>query len=89
MADVKTPAEKRKKKARSKINNALRDGKIKKPHTCAKCGRHTAKLQAHHKHGYSGTNNRSIEWLCPHCHKIETDKAHGKSRVSGQTGKGH
>lgn len=30
MADVKTPAEKRKKKARSKINNALRDGKIKK-----------------------------------------------------------
>lgn len=89
MADVKTPAEKKKKKNRSVINNGLRDGKIKKPKTCSKCGKHTSKLTAHHDKGYSKGGHTHVTWLCYHCHKIETDKAHGRSRVSGQTGKGH
>ena len=89
MADVNTPAERKKKKARSVINNGLRDGKIKKPKTCSKCGKHTSKLTAHHNHGYGNNGKGKIIWLCYHCHKIETDKAHGRSRVSGQTGKGH
>ena len=89
MADVNTPEERRKKKARSVINNALRDGKIKKPTRCAKCGKKTTRLTAHHDKGYSKSGHSHITWLCYSCHKIETDKAHGRSRVSGQTGKGH
>lgn len=81
MSDAKTPEEHKKKLARAKINNALRDGRLKKPKSCAKCGKHTSKLTAHHKNGYSGVNARNITWLCYHCHKVETDKAHGHSRI--------
>lgn len=86
MADENTAAERRKKKCRSVINNGLRDGKVKKPSTCAKCGVHTSKLQFDHTTYKTSKKGR---WLCPSCHKIETDKKHGWSRVSGQKSKGH
>lgn len=89
MSDAKTPEEHKKKLARAKINNALRDGRLKKPSTCRKCGKHTSKLTAHHTSGYSKNGERKVIWICYHCHKIETDKSHGRSRVSGQKGKGH
>lgn len=89
MSDAKTPEEHKKKLARAKINNAIRDGRLKKPKTCSKCGKHTSKLTAHHTSGYGDNGKRKVRWLCYHCHKIETDKSHGRSRVSGQKGKGH
>ena len=80
MADIKTPAEAKKKRARSVINNALRDGRIKKPQTCAKCHKQTSKLTAHHKGRYVASSTevkrQNIVWLCYHCHKLETDKSH-------------
>lgn len=81
MADVDTPEERRKKKCRSVINNGLRDGKIKKPRCCSVCHKPSSKLQFHHT---DYKNPKKGRWECPSCHKVTTDKSHGKSRVSGQ-----
>lgn len=72
MSDAKTPEEHKKKLARAKINNALRDGRLKKPSTCKKCGKHTSKLQFHHT---DYRNPKKGYWICASCHKYTTDKS--------------
>lgn len=52
--------------ARARINNALRDGKIKKPSCCDGCGKHTSDIEAHHRSG--AKNQDDIVWLCTTCH---------------------
>lgn len=49
-------------KARSVVNNAKRDGKIK-PAPCANCGK--KKTQAHHT---DYTKPLEVVWLCAKCH---------------------
>lgn len=53
-------------KARSVINNGLRDGKIQKPDTCDGCGKKTGGLEAHHPRGDKHPD--VIVWLCLDCH---------------------
>lgn len=57
-------------KARSRINNALRDGRIEKPETCQGCGAKTD-IQAHHPNHQEATK---VRWLCRSCH----ERAHGR-----------
>lgn len=54
-----------KRKAHSKINNMLRDGKLIKPDNCDDCGEKT-KLFGHHE-DYSIPE--VVMWLCDICHK--------------------
>jgi len=52
--------------ARARINNALRDGKIKKPAACQGCGKKTGDLEAHHHKGDKVPG--AVKWLCTTCH---------------------
>ena len=52
--------------ARAKINNALRDGKLKKPSACEGCGTKTSDIEAHHFKG--DKDPESVRWLCTTCH---------------------
>jgi hypothetical protein len=52
--------------ARAKINNALRDGKLKKPSCCDGCGKETSELEAHHPKG--DKHPEVIVWICTTCH---------------------
>lgn len=52
--------------ARAKINNALRDGKLKKPSACEGCGKETSDIEAHHPKGDKHPD--VIVWLCTTCH---------------------
>ncbi len=53
-----------KRSARSKVSNALRDGRIQKPEFCEDCGT-KEKLEAHHQ---NYTKQLDIRWLCTLCH---------------------
>lgn len=77
MADVNTPEERRKKKCRSVINNGLRDGKIKKPEHCARCGKKTSKLTFDHTDYRCPTKGR---WLCYSCHRKKTEKNYKRNK---------
>jgi hypothetical protein len=57
-------------KARNKLNNALRDGKIQKPERCDVC-RRKRKIEAHHN-DYS--KPLEVIWMCFECHR----KHHGQ-----------
>ena len=51
-------------KATNAVNNALRDGRLKKAAACEACGS-TNKLHGHHE-DYS--KPLDVMWLCPVCH---------------------
>jgi hypothetical protein len=53
-------------RARSVVNNGLRDGKIEKPENCEGCGKPSGKLQAHHPKG--DKHPEVVKWLCLDCH---------------------
>lgn len=51
-------------KARAKVNNALRDGKISKPNACPNCGRTMTRVEGHHT-GKTGAGK--MVWRCSRC----------------------
>lgn len=53
-------------KAHNAVNNAIRDGKLKKGMCCEECGEIERRLHAHHDN-YS--KPLQVKWLCPGCHK--------------------
>jgi hypothetical protein len=57
-------------RARHKVRNAVRDGRLTKPDRCEDCGRSssTRELHAHHD-DYS--KPMEVRWLCPSCHGKE------------------
>lgn len=59
-------------KAHSAVNNAVRDGKLKKPSLCEHCGVKGV-LHGHH-HSYEEIHWLSVEWLCPKCHAKEHNR---------------
>ena len=75
-------------KARSVINNGLRDGKIKKPNCCDGCGKETSDIEAHHPKGDKHPD--VIVWLCTTCHGSAhegREKRLSDSPVNSQRGK--
>lgn len=63
-----------KKKAHYYIQNAIRDGKLKRPSRCEKCKRKDwgigrTMIEAHHYLGYEPQFWLSVQWLCTDCHK--------------------
>jgi transposase-like protein len=55
------PETRAKDQARAKVNNALRDGKIKKPTTCPNCGKKGGRIEYDHQGKPPG-------WKCSKCH---------------------
>ena len=55
---------KKKKQANQKINNGIRDGKVKRPDTCDDCGK-TCKPQGHHE---DYDKPLDVVWVCTRCH---------------------
>lgn len=56
---------KRKEKARSVVNHALRDGKLTKPEVCERC-ECTSKVEGHHE---DYDKPLEVLWLCKQCHE--------------------
>ncbi len=64
---AKKPGENVKHTARVLLNTALKEGKVKRPSECSRCGK-KCKPQAHHPN-YS--KPLEVIWLCGICHKQE------------------
>jgi|GEM_PF-5026357 len=70
------PANREKLRAKWRIQNAKRAGKIKAPDKCPSCGR-KVKLDFHHNKGHTkGTSMKGV-WRCRRCHSAEDSKRHG------------
>lgn len=54
-----------KKAAQSAVNNAVRDGRLKKPGHCEDCCSANDRIHGHHE-DYS--RQLEVVWLCPACH---------------------
>jgi hypothetical protein len=70
-ADMQTTKD----RARQRVRDAVRHGKIEKPQKCQRCGQITkaSLLHGHHKNGYRDPFD--VTWLCVHCHNVvDADK---------------
>lgn len=57
-------------KHKSKVQNAERSGKIKKPSSCSKCGRSGIRLSFHHSDTkYKDGSELKGRYLCDSCHR--------------------
>jgi hypothetical protein len=65
--------------AHNAINNAIRDGKLRKPERCEGCGAETPsrRLHGHHHNGYAAGHRLDVTWLCTECHGKEHRLAGG------------
>lgn len=68
-----------KRRAQSKLNNAVRDGKISKPHGCQHCGASERKIQGHHW-SYLPEHWLDVIWLCTGCHGKEHKRLNSLGR---------
>lgn len=59
-------------KAHTALNNAIRDGKMKRGKKCEHCGARNVHIEAHHA---DYKDPFSVNWLCVRCHRIHH---HGK-----------
>lgn len=53
-------------KARTKLSNAIRDGKVLRPNKCDRCGKKCTPDGHHWNYAYP----LNVVWLCRSCHKI-------------------
>lgn len=56
------------KAARNAVYEALKDGRLTKPHNCSECGKETEMLEGHHE-SYESDRYLDVAWLCKRCHR--------------------
>ena len=67
---------------RTELNNALRDGKIRKAGWCLLCGQKT-ELEAHHSR-YGRKCGLVVAWLCPVCHVFGDARKRSRERFGSK-----
>ena len=55
--------------AMSRVNYAIKTGKITKPDICSRCGKHGKRIDGHHENYQKPLK---VVWLCTKCHGIAT-----------------
>lgn len=55
-----------KRAAQIMVGNAVRDGRLLKPHSCESCGQSPKRIHGHHD---DYAQPLVVRWLCPKCHK--------------------
>ena len=67
-------------KAKRRVEQLRRSGKLKPPAVCPKCGRNV-KLDYHHTAGYDGSEGakRTGVWRCRSCHSADDKQRHGSA----------
>lgn len=67
---IRNAADPEKRAANILVGNAVRDGRLKKPSICSRCGAVPPRRQLHaHHHDYY--NPLDVEWICSECHGLE------------------
>ena len=60
-------------RCRYALSNAVRDGRIKKPDRCSRCGEKAKRIEGHHA---DYTKPLEVAWLCSLCHRrLESSKS--------------
>lgn len=68
-------------KHKSKVQTAVRSGKLKAAKSCSKCGRSGGRLSFHHTDkSYKDGSQLTGKWLCDSCHR----KGHSEEHRKGQ-----
>lgn len=68
--EKKTKGSAQKEKARKEVNNAVRDGKMKKPKgKCPNCGKTGGRMEFDHTKGYKTDGTPNGKWKCSKCHR--------------------
>lgn len=60
--ESRDPKKMEKRRERNKINNAVNDGRMKRPTTCPNCGKKGGRIEYDHQGSPPG-------WKCSKCHK--------------------
>ena len=73
---------KKKIKHKSKVQTAVRSGKLKRPSACSKCGRSGVRLSFHHTDkAYKDGSQLTGRWLCPRCHRRAPREGHSQGQL--------
>jgi hypothetical protein len=86
------PESKQQDRARMKVREAIKYGRLAKPSTCQRCGQSPARgrdgrslLRADHWHGYDDAHALDVQWICARCDgEVERERAH--HRVASSVG---
>jgi hypothetical protein len=69
-------------KARNKVNNAVRDGRLIRPEKCSVLDCESTRVEAHHYLGYEVAHWVDVEWYCRK-HHVEADRLELVARKNG------
>ena len=74
--------------SRWKVRTAIRNGTLKKPTKCPRCGRSGVRIIFHHTEGHSEAKALTGRFLCTACHQV-VDKKRSPEALSRAAKRNH